>query len=89
MLIVGAGGGPFLLETARYRLKHCPKGPLSPKQPTNHPFKLHPTSFIIIPVDELKSSLAVEMIRKINDKGHVPFPMQQRYFSGPIIYKRL
>ena len=26
---------PFLLETARYRLKYCLKGPLSPKQPAN------------------------------------------------------
>ena len=26
---------PSLRETARYRLKHCLKGPLSPKQPTN------------------------------------------------------
>ena len=49
-LAVGAGGGyldiftlicPFsplslsLWETARYRLKYCPKGPLNPKQPTN------------------------------------------------------
>ena len=48
-LAVGAGGGcldiftlicPFsplsvsLWETARYRLKYCPKGPLNPKQPT-------------------------------------------------------
>ena len=45
---VGAGGGcldiliypfcplsPSLLETARYRLKYCLKGPLNPKQPTN------------------------------------------------------
>ena len=47
---VGAGGGcldiftliypftspsPSLWETARYRLKHCLKGPLNPKQPTN------------------------------------------------------
>ena len=51
-LTVGAGGGcldifylifhfsllsPSLLETARYRLKYCLKGPLSPKQPTNQP----------------------------------------------------
>ena len=50
-LAVGAGGGcldifsliypysflsPSLWETARYRLKYCLKGPLSPKQPTNH-----------------------------------------------------
>ena len=27
-----------LWETARYRLKYCLKGPLSPKQPTNQPF---------------------------------------------------
>ena len=26
---------PSLRETARYRLKYCLKGPLSPKQPTN------------------------------------------------------
>ena len=51
-LVVGAGGGWFghffsclsflssfsrsLWETTRYRLKYCLKGPLSPKQPTNH-----------------------------------------------------
>ena len=49
-LAVGAGGvvctfllssilfshlSPSLWETTRYRLKYCPKGPLSPKQPTN------------------------------------------------------
>ena len=49
-LTVGAGGGcldifnfiypfsplsPSLWEIARYRLKHCLKGPLSPKQRTN------------------------------------------------------
>ena len=54
-LAVGAGGGgldiftliypfsflsPSLWETARYRLKYCLKGPLSPKQPTNHPYSL-------------------------------------------------
>ena len=51
-LAVGAGGGcwdsfslichfsflsPSFWETARYRLKYCLKGPLSPKQPTNIP----------------------------------------------------
>ena len=50
-LAVGAGGGcldiftllypfsplsPSFWETARYRLKYCLKGPLNPKQPTNH-----------------------------------------------------
>ena len=30
---------PSLWETARYRLKYCLKGPLSPKQPTNQKFK--------------------------------------------------
>ena len=53
-LAVGAGGGcldifsliclfsflsPSLWETARYRLKYCLKGPLSPKQTTNQPFE--------------------------------------------------
>ena len=28
---------PSLWETARYRLKYCLKGPLSPTQPTNQP----------------------------------------------------
>ena len=28
---------PVLWETARYRMKYCLKGPLSPKQPTNQP----------------------------------------------------
>ena len=51
-LVLGAGGGcldillssivfsplsPSLWETARYRLKYCLKGPLSPKQQTNSP----------------------------------------------------
>ena len=27
---------PSLWEMARYRLKYCLKGPLNPKQPTNH-----------------------------------------------------
>ena len=55
MLVVGAGGGcldiffsrlsfsflsPSLWETARYRLKYCLKGLLSPKQPTNQPTSL-------------------------------------------------
>ena len=52
-LAVGAGGdclciftliypfsppSPSLWETARYRLKYCLKGPLSPKQPTHKYF---------------------------------------------------
>ena len=51
-LAVSAGGGcldiftliypflplsPSLWETARCRLKYCLKGPLNPRQPTNHP----------------------------------------------------
>ena len=45
VLAVGGGGvvwtlpvpylSPSLWQTARYRLKYCRKGPLSPKQPTN------------------------------------------------------
>ena len=56
-LAVGAGGGclnifslvyhfsflsPFLWETARYGLKYCLKGPLSPKQPTTN----QPANFV-------------------------------------------
>ena len=55
VLAVGAGGGcldiftliypfsplsSFLWETARYSLKYCLKGPLSPKQPTNQSYNL-------------------------------------------------
>ena len=55
-LAVGAGGdclGIFSLtsisslfflplwETARYRLKYCPRGPLNPKQPTNKSNTFH------------------------------------------------
>ena len=68
-LAVGAGGGcldifsliyrfsflsPSLWETARYRLKYCLKGPLSPKQPTNQP-----TNEMII-VFQNKSTLSVK-----------------------------
>ena len=57
-LAEGAGGGcldifslvyhfffltPSLWETARYRLKYCLKGPLSPNQPTNPPSFLSPS----------------------------------------------
>ena len=31
---------PSLWQTARYRLKYCLKGPLNPKQPTNHQNKI-------------------------------------------------
>ena len=63
VLSVGAGGGcldifsliyhfsflsPSLWETARYRLKYCLKGPLSPKQPTNHPVPGRPTIWITV-----------------------------------------
>ena len=55
VLAVGAGGicwnifsliyhvsflSPSLWETARYRLKYCLKGPLSPKQPKNQNLSL-------------------------------------------------
>ena len=58
-LAVGAGGGcldiftllypfffisPSLWETVRYRLKYCLKGPLKPKQPTNHTTKQEQTT---------------------------------------------
>ena len=36
---------PSLWETARYRLKYCLKGPLSPKQSTNQPTTAYTVSF--------------------------------------------
>ena len=72
MLAVGAGGGyldifsliylfsflsPSLWETARHRLKYCLKGPLNPKQPTNHPVPGRPT--ILITVGQGPIALAV------------------------------
>ena len=37
---------PSLWETARYRLKYCLKGPLSPKQPTTNCFNVSEFQFI-------------------------------------------
>ena len=52
---------PSLWETARYRLKYYPKGPLNPKQPTNQPNtiavswwgKLNPSYIMIFLVERL------------------------------------
>ena len=69
VLAVGAGGGcldifnlvcpfsPFspLWETARYRLKYCLKGPLSPKQPTNQ-FNMYERENNILCLTEHKKS---------------------------------
>ena len=71
VLAVGAGGGckdifslvyhfsflfPSLWETARYRLKYCLKGPLSPKQPTSQfdlfcEFSYAPAHLILVYLD--------------------------------------
>ena len=63
VLAVGTGGGcldifsliyhfsflsPSLRETVRYKLKYCLKGPLSPKQPTNHIYHHKLTIFITL-----------------------------------------
>ena len=68
-LAVGAGGGcldiftlvyhfyflsPSLWETARYRLKYCLKGPLSPKQPTNQLFPYYQDGGQWLPLTPLK-----------------------------------
>ena len=39
---------PSLWETARYRLKYCLKGPLSPNQPTNQPSIVLFISFLAV-----------------------------------------
>ena len=64
-LAVGAGGScldiftllnpfsplsPSLWETARYRLKYCLKGPLSPKQPTNQSVRVGSSAAQVIKV---------------------------------------
>ena len=86
-LVVGAGGGcldifslvyhfsflsPSLWETARYRLKYCLKGPLSPKQPTNQiilqtsPSKHYINSFILTILPALPDAKE-EYIQTITD----------------------
>ena len=70
-LAVGAGGGgldiftliypfsflsPSLWETARYRLKYCLKGPLSPKQPTNQHIQGLPCRFVNVIAKSIQMS---------------------------------
>ena len=46
---------PSLSETARYRLKYCLKGLLSPKQPTNQlQYRQAPSSFVLHPSSHFK-----------------------------------
>ena len=49
---------PSLLETARYRLKYCLKGPLNPKQPTNQPTNLYHCCFELVLEPLGKNSIA-------------------------------
>ena len=88
-LAVGAGGGcldiftliypfsplsPSLWETARYRLKYCLKGPLNPKQPTNHPkLKNHRTGVIQLAsfADKL-STIGFTKLCYIPKVGYIP-----------------
>ena len=80
-LAVGAGGGcldifslichfsflsPSLWERARYRLKYCLKGPLSPKQPTNQLIIL-----IIMTEILLKRSQNCQVIQQPSGNGIV------------------
>ena len=75
VLAGGAGGGcldiftlvyhfsflsPSLWEEARYRLKYCLKGPLSPIQPTNQPN--HFTLKSLLPVDLLEMAPASRLL---------------------------
>ena len=39
---------PSIWETARYRMKYCLSGPLSPKQPTNNQLRGRDSYFFII-----------------------------------------
>ena len=63
-LAVGAGGrcldiftlvslfflSPSVWETARYRLKYCLKGPLSPKQPANQQLSKQCRARLVYPI---------------------------------------
>ena len=75
-LAVGAGGGcldillssifslsPCLWETARYRLKYCLKGPLNPKQPTNHVYDIWVQLF---KASSLAYSLSLSVLTKVS-----------------------
>ena len=94
-LAVGAGGGcldifslvynfsflsPSLWETARYRLKYCLKGPLSPKQATNQPVVrpsvLHPST--------ISNNFSSETTGPIATKFHIqpPGPLGKKNCSN-------
>ena len=75
-LAVGADGGcldiftliypfshlsPSLWETARYRLKYCLKGPLNPKQPTNHYGNKYYSASVISLVETLSNYGVTQM----------------------------
>ena len=82
-LAVGAGGGcldifslvyhfsflsPSLWETARYRLKYCLKGPLSPKQPTN----LFRMTLFTSKANKLEEPKTVSFIKHAFNCTHTP-----------------
>ena len=50
---------PLSGEAARYRLKYCLKGPLSPKQPTNQSF---PVAFLTRAFDSLNLQLCAPVL---------------------------
>ena len=84
-LTVGVGGGcldiftlvyhfsflsPSLWQTARYRLKYCLKGPLSPKQPTNQSYQLKQPCSLISAVAFCKH---VRTIRNVQERDQSNF----------------
>ena len=90
-LKVGAGGrcfdifnlvyhfsflSPSLWETARYRLKYCLKGPLSPKQPTNQP--------VVNTLSLLISSIKKKIMKQW-EYGTVSFVSGQKYVPVKVI----
>ena len=63
---------PSLWETARYRLKYCLKGPLSPKQPTNQSSR-----------EKSMKSQKLPFLRKNSEKTwrwtHIHVPLESEY----------
>ena len=82
MLAVSAGGGCldifsliYHFSSARYRLKYCLKGPLSPKQPTNQPTTR--TSFSTEKYDKARRLFASEILETVGFHRHT---LKVRYF---------
>ena len=67
--------------SARYRLKYCLKGPLSPKQPTNQPTESAIFVSLICPLlsENLYSELILQFDQSFPDKLYEPYGIYKHY----------